>query len=438
MITSLVGKTFLKAYNEKYNTSYSARDFFEKKYFEIFFNHSKYMQWITNSPFVQMRLGQKVHLLQEDERREKLEALFEKAENEVADASFAIGYPASEVKEFASTSGLVSDITIETDEEEVFYSWIGSGLGVGVAGGYSILLNDPDILMHIYDGWKYYRRYLNDPALDKLKGNQINTWNGQWLTYRLSNLNNNDFTFLDLSDNDFFKITPTLIEVDTVRWTNLFFSLSSQYPEKTLSAYIYSLGQTNKTIGFIPIYLKSGRRLIDVFRELYHTEGDFSSRDFQSLFGIYFKHACELGSIGLHALRPEGLTKYYRNDNNISFNKESDIVNYKSYKTWLVAMLSKNKEQITDYTMEIAELLLRYRAVSKGTSGKNLIERELLASNSKKNFLESLVQMLDAVSEDDIDKLKKLRDNVHLMSNEDFVYFNTLLKFDYKYADKKS
>lgn len=44
MITTLVGKTFLKAYNEKYSKNYSAKEFFEKVYFELFFNHPKYMQ----------------------------------------------------------------------------------------------------------------------------------------------------------------------------------------------------------------------------------------------------------------------------------------------------------------------------------------------------------------------------------------------------------
>ena len=101
-------------------------------------------------------------------------------------------------------------------------------------------------------------------------------------------------------------------------------------------------------------------------------------------------------------------------------------------------MLSKNKEEITDYTLELAQLILRYRANSKGTAGKNLIEKELLAANSKKQFLEALTTMIPAVEETDLEALKKLRDEVHLMTNEEFTYFNTLLKFDYKYAEQQS
>src|SRR5690625_669829 len=175
MITSVIGKTFLNAYNEKHGVSLSPKEFFEQQYWELFYNHSRYMQWVTNSPFVQMRKGQKPHLLDENERKEKLENLVEKIKNETPDASFALGFPASEAKGYASTSGLVSDVLIPVDADEVYLSWIGSGLGIGVAGGFSILFDDPFITLQTFEGWKVYRKYLNDPTLQKLRGNQVNT-----------------------------------------------------------------------------------------------------------------------------------------------------------------------------------------------------------------------------------------------------------------------
>lgn len=438
MITTIIGRTFLKAYNTKYGTQYSAKEFFGKEYFELFFNHPKYMQWVTNSPFVQMKSGQKPHLLSVAERQEKLENLYEKVEHEEADASFAIGYPASEDKEYASTSGLVSDIVIDSEDEDIYNSWIGSGLGIGVAGGYNLLIDNPDVLLATFEGWAFYRKYLHDPALEKIRGNQINSWNGQWLTYRFGKDYRKDFNFHDLETEGIFRVSDTLIEVDTVNWSNLFFSLSNTIEQAELTAYIYSFGQTNKTIGFIPVFLRSGRRLIDVFKQLYHTDAPFSSRDFQSLFGVHIKRACEMGNIGLKALRPKDLSKYFKNDKNISFNKESDINNYQSFKTWLVAMLSKNKQEITDYTSEIATMLQRYREAGTKTDRKNLIEKSLLASSSKKVFLDALTEILVGIEQDDLPKLKKLRDEVHLMTNEEFIYFNTLLKFDYKFTEKNS
>ncbi|WP_187478272.1 hypothetical protein [Amniculibacterium sp. G2-70] len=438
MITTVIGKTFLKAYNKKYSKDYSAKEFFEEVYFELFFNHPKYMQWVTNSPFVQMKTGQKVETISVLERKEKLENLFEKVENDSADASFALGYPASESKEYASTSGLVSDIEIETEKEDIYYSWIGSGLGIGVAGGYSLLINDAQITLETFEGWKYYRKYLNDPTLQKLRGNQINSWNGQWLTYKLGKDYNPNFDFSTLEMEKIFKVETTAAEVNTVNWSNLFFSLSNFYPDKTLNTYIYSFGQTNKTIGFIPIYLKAGKRLKDVFKRLFHSEQEFNNKDFQALFGMHIKRACELGSIGLQALRPENLKKYMTEDKNLSFKKEEDNLIYQSYKTWLIAMITKNKEEITDYTSELAQLLHRYRGGSTKTDRRNLISNDLLGSKSKKGFIDSLTEMVSGVEPSDLEALKKLRDEVHLMTNEEFGYFNTLLKFDYAFTEKQS
>ncbi|MBK1440754.1 hypothetical protein JHJ32_12205 [Parapedobacter sp. ISTM3] len=438
MITTLVGKTFLSAYNEKYNKNYSAKEFFEKEYFELFFNHPKYMQWITNSPFVQMKAGQKPEKLSAEDRQEKLHNLFSKVGTEAPDASFAIGYPASESKEFASTSGLVSNVFIETEQEDVYYSWIGSGLGIGVAGGYNLLINDAAIALTTYDGWTIYRKYLNDPVLGNLRGNQINSWNGQWLTFRLGKRYDESFDFATLEDEKIFKVETSLAEVNTVNWSNLFFSLSNAYPEKSLNAYIYSFGQTNKTIGFIPIYLKAGKTLKDIFRQLFRTDLPFNNKDFQSIFGMHIKRACELGNIGLHALRPDSLKKYMDEDKNLSFKKEEENLIYQSYKTWLIAMLSKNKEEITDYTIELARLIQRYRAGAKGTDRMNLIKNDLLGAKSKKAFIDALTEMIDGIEGADLETLKKLKDEVHLMTNEEFGYFNTLLKFDYAFVEKQS
>ena len=436
MITTLIGKTFLKAYNEKYKKNYSAKEFFAEEYFELFFNHPKYMQWITNSPFVQMKSGQKPEKLSVEERQEKLQNLFAKVESEVPDASFAIGFPASEAKEYASTSGLVSDVFIETKQEDVYFSWIGSGLGIGVAGGYNLLINDAAITLETYEGWKYYRTYLNDATLEKLRGNQINSWNGQWLTYKLSRKFNVDFDFSTLEAEDIFKVENALIEVNTVKWSNLFFSLSNLYPERTLNAYIYSLGQTNKTIGFIPIYLKAGKKLIEVFKQLFHTDLPFNNKDFQSLFGMYINRACELGNIGLHALRPDNLKKYMEEGKNPSFKKEEDNLIYQSYKTWLIAMLSKNKKEILQYTEELAKILVAYANDGTKTDKRNFIKEKLLQYSVKLNFLNSLEVLLKDIDEENKLKIKELRDDAYLMNDEECKYLVTLLKFDFSYYNK--
>lgn len=439
MITAVVGRTFLDAYNHKYDKQLTPKEFFVEEYFEIFFNHPKYMQWVTNSPFVQMKTGQKVDTLSESERVEKLEALFDKIINESPDASFALGFPASEIKEFASTSGLVSDIDIPSNEDEVYLTWIGSGLGIGVAGGYTLLFDDALITLQTYEGWKVYRKYLNDRTLQKLRGNQIGTWNGQWISYYLDKDKfQENFDFSLLTQQKIFATTTDKIEVNTVNWSKLFFSLSQLYPNEELTAYIYGFGQTNKTIGFIPFHLKSGTNLKSIYKKLTTNEHFTDTKDFESLFGMHIKRACELGTIGLHALRPDGLTKYMKEGKNLNFSKDEDKINYFTFKTWLLAMISKNKEEVTEYTLELASVILKYRNSGTKNDRKTLVEKELFESKSKKGFIEHLTTMIKDLETDDLESIKKFKDEIHLMTNEEFGYFSTLLKFDYAYLEKQS
>lgn len=438
MITTVVGKTFLGAYNKKYQTNLSAKQFFEDVYFELFYNHPKYLQWVTNSPFVQMKSGQKPEKLSIEERKEKLLNLYEKVSTEEPDASFALGFPASETKEYASTSGLVSDIKITTTNDDIYLSWIGSGLGIGVAGGFTLLFDDPDITLQTFEGWKIYRKYLNDEVLNKLRGNQINTWNGQWLAYSLGGSFQKNFDFTRLESEGIFKVDIQLIEINTVNWSQLFFSLSQLYTDSDLTAYVYGFGQTNKTIGFIPFQLKSGNKIKIVYNKLFGGDYQINKKQFESLFGMHIKRACELGSIGLQALRPENLKKYMNESKNLSFNKQEDTIIYHAYKTWLVAMLTKNKEEITVYTLELASTILRYRNAGSKTDRKNLIEQDLFGAKSKKGFIDALATMVKDLESQDLETIKKLKDEVHLMTNEEYGYFCTLLKFDYAFVEKKS
>ena len=76
MIAATIGRKFLLAYNRKFGTHYDAKTFFTEQYFPLFFDHEKYMQWVTNSPFVQgIKKGK---CLTAVERREKLRILQEK------------------------------------------------------------------------------------------------------------------------------------------------------------------------------------------------------------------------------------------------------------------------------------------------------------------------------------------------------------------------
>lgn len=467
MITVNIGRTFLKAYNRKYEKELSAKAFFEQEYFELFFNHPKYLQWPTNSPFVQMKKGQKPHLLKLDERAEKLENLHSKIAAGDKDASIAIGFPASELKEFATTSGLITDLDLSFDNEEIYLSWIGSGLSVGVAGGLSILFDQPDILLQTFEGWAVYRKFLNDPVLERLAGNKITSWNGQWLSYAFSKAFRQNFDYASLDSNGFFKIDKTNVVIETVKWSRLFFNLSRQFPDSTYTGYIFSLGQTNKTLGFYPFKFQQARKIIEFYKKLFGENAAMKdSGYYENMYGIHIKRACELGAIGIQALEPEGLRKYFDKDKMPNLKKskvsrkkeqsdeefsaslqeaekkdyENKIIPFRIYKTWLLAMITKNKEELSDYTQEIAKAIYEYRAADKKGSTKraNIVQNQLFASKTKKGFLEALTEIISEVDNEKLTVFKELRDKIHLMNNEDFGYFVVLLKFDYAYQERIS
>jgi len=466
MITVNIGRTFLKAYNKKYKKELSPKEFFEQEYFELFFNHPKYLQWATNSPFVQMKKGQKPYLLNQEARKEKLQNLHKKIDSGEKDASIAIGFPASEIKGYATTSGLITDMNLDFNENEIYLSWIGSGLSIGVAGGLSILFNQAEILLKTFEGWKVYRRFLNNPTLEKLAGNKITSWNGQWLSYAFCDDYSDNFDYGCLDELGFFKLDKSTVVVNTVKWSKLFFNLSRKFSGNIYTGYIFSLGQTNKTLGFYLFKFREAEILIFFYEKLFGENAAIQdAKLYENMYGIHIKRACELGAIGMQALEPEGLRKYFDKDKMPNLKKtkiaqkkgqtdedyetslqegekkdyENKIIPFRIYKTWLLAMITKNKEEMSDYTQEVAKAIFKYRATDKkGSTKKANVLKNLFAAKSKKGFLEILTDIISDESVIDFKVFKELRDRIHLMNNEDFGYFVVLLKFDYAYQERIS
>ena len=465
MYASTVGKTFLKEYNRRNDKNYSPKDFFDKVLFKYFFDNKRYLMWAQNSPFVQ-GLSKKKPFFEHVERLEKLNQFHEKIERGERDASIALGFPASEINGYATTSGLVTDLKVPSDNDEIYYSWIGGTLSLGVAGGYALLFDNPEITYATFMGWEVYRQYLNDTTLDKLRPNQIITWNGQWLTLFLDRRFPKDFDFNYFVRKKVIEMGKEKIEIKTVVWSNLFFSLSHQYPNSSQMAYVFALGQTNKTVGFIPFQLKSGKKITEVYQKLFGEENYQTNRvDFEELFGLHIKRACELGNIGLQALEPKGLRKYFSDSKNIklvrpkinSKKEESEedfeirkkdilkkdhqnVITFQTYKTWLIAMLSKNKQEFLQYTEKMAQALVKYREGARKRDRATLIEKKIFGKRSKQDFIENLILIIqdDEVDESIISQVKELRDRVYLMSSEDFSYLWLLLKFDYAYQQRIS
>ena len=118
--------------------------------------------------------------------------------------------------------------------------------------------------------------------------------------------------FVYLSNSDFFKQDEKEIVINTIFWTKLYFNLSESLNDETITSYVYSLGQTNKTIGFIPFRFHQGRSILSIYKILFgENDALTQKKDYENLFGIHIKRACELGAIGLQALEPKGLREYF-------------------------------------------------------------------------------------------------------------------------------
>lgn len=435
MIAANIGKIFLDAYNEKYQCNYSAKEFFVEKYYEIFFNHNKYMMSAGNSPLEnpkiswdKMRTGQ-IPYETVEKRNDRFNKTVEKIDAGPADASIAIGFPTLDLT--ATTSGQVTNLDLPIKTDDIYLSWIGSGLGIGVQSGLSLLFSNKHILLDLFEGWQVYRDYLN--STPGLRGNQINTWNGQWIAHRYDKLTY-DASNPTALFNPFGTMKDGGMEVNSQSWTKVLIGIARNYPETSLTAYVYSLGQMNITVGFVPFDLPRIRRPFELYYKYFGTN---KLEQVEQLFGtaMGFTKACQMGAIGLNALEPKGfrdcidkgvIPKYNSTD-------EEKTINFNTYQIWLLAML--NNEQLWEKAQQIATTLNTYSLSDKNAKKvKSQEVSNLLASVNKRQFIESLTEIVKGSPE--TDQLAEIAGIVHTMPVDNVPYFLTLIRFQYAVVNK--
>lgn len=439
MVTSVIGKIFLEAYNEKHNKAYTPKSFFVEVYYPIFFANEKYLIWIQNSAIVQKL--KKEEIPQEDNEKTRQEKIVEIKKNklidkiesaEFFDASIAVGYKAE--RSNATTSGQTCIHNYRMKTEEAYLSWIGAGLGVGIGEAgtknkeseLTILFSKPDILLDIAEGWEWYRKYL-DTTLG-MKGNQINTWNGQWLKRKYdindsSSLLDFDSAFSNKEKKGEKK--SSLVEIETLSWIELITAVSLYFPDPRMMGYVYKMDKMNKTIGFIPFVLSSTREVNYLYKKHFGTEDEEKAMKlFGTAFG--FSMACKEGVIGLKALEPEGLSSIMMGKEIPSY-KQKEKLKYETYQIWLLAML--NNEELWNRANEFARALDSFR---KGqgkdrTNRDNAIE-ELLAHPSKQSVVRNVYPILKDAEEEERETIMDVIKIIHDMPAENVPYFIALTK----------
>lgn len=441
MIASAIGKTFLDAYNAREGTRFSAEEFFEKIFFPLFYDDEKYMQWVLNSAFDQLS-KQKKHGNPAD-RKNTLAKLKKDIATVKPHAGIAVGFPAGNkldskgenVTEYATTSSQVSNLPVPLDSETLYFSWIGSGLGIGVQGGLCIFLNHAEILLSLFEGWAIYRgSFLN--KISKLKGSQIETWNGQWIAHYLSEDYMPEHPLLGFSPLD--KAGERL---ETQTWLRILAGISMNYPVERLTGYIYSYGQTNRSIGFIPFVLPQIKRPLTLFRKLFGSDVKLEAEKIEDLFGTEngFLKACEMGVIGLKAMEPKGVRAYVGTpDSDAKLpkypkNTESQPLTFSIYITWIIAML--NNEELWNEAETYAQALVAYEAgAGKGRMDRTNDVKTFLASSFQKPILTALATIAEkAEIKEPFLKLGKV---VHFLPKDNVPYFMTLIRFRYAFIKK--
>ena len=434
MITSNIGRLFLDEYNKRNKTKYNAKDFFLEVFYPLIFGYNKYMVSGGNSPLENPKISwgdclrSKKTYETKEEKQARLNRFVEKVDNGVPEAGIAMGFPTADV--LATTSGQTTSMAIVMTADDAYLSWIGGCLGIGVQGGVCLLINNLDILYDTFEGWRYYRQYLEDYPL--LKGNQINTWNGKWIAHRYNEEEYDprkplaSFSPLNKAKDDTFDLA-------TESWLDVMYGVATQQKRTTQMAYIYSLGQMNDTIGFIPFYLSDILEPFELYQRIFTCKNIDQVKKLlateQGLAGC-----CRLGSIGLSALQPKGMrdllsgksSPIYKPDN------EPELLKFNVYQIYLLAML--NNEQMWEEAHTIAKDLLDFAASDKkAKSTKANKVNDLLASTSKKAFLENLTNVIkDLPSEDkQTAKFDKVGELVHKMPSENVPYFLTLIRFKY-------
>ncbi|MDX9851938.1 MAG: hypothetical protein RBT01_15610 [Anaerolineaceae bacterium] len=436
MIAANIGKIFLDAYNEKFKSNYSAKEFFVEKYYGIFFNHNKYMMSAGNSPLEnpkiswdKMRTGQ-MPFEPVQKRNERFKKTIDKIDLGPADASIAIGFPTLDL--YATTSGQVTNLNLPFMANDIYLSWIGSGLGIGLQSGLSLLLSNKQILLDLFDGWQVYRNYLN--STPSLRGNQINTWNGQWIAHRYDKLSY-DESNPTASFNPFGTMKDGGMEVITQSWIKVLIGIARNYPETSLIAYVYSLGQMNITVGFIPFDLPRIRQPFDLYEKYF---GSTEREQVEQIFGtaLGFTKACQMGAIGVNALEPKGFRDCIDKGVVPKYNPadKEKTVNFKTYQIWLLAML--NNEQLWEKAQQIATTLNAYSLSDRNArKAKSQEVINLLASVNKKQFIESLIDIVKGSPE--TDQLPEIAEIIHTMPVDNVPYFLTLIRFQYAVVNKK-
>lgn len=430
MYTAYIGKRLIELYNQREQKEHTAASFYQEVYYQLFFDDNRFLQHVNNSKFDQAYKQQKKKPLTAAVRATALSEQLIKIETEFPDGSFYLGGAAADPT--AGTSGQVNSLAVEIPSEDVYASWIGAALGIGINGGLNLLVDSDLVILTLYDGWHWYRKYMQETSA--LKPHQINTWNGWWLTNAFSKNYNPAYPFSKQPD---VATTDGIVSLKTQPWIKVMFALARKL-EKPTTAYVYSMSQMNTTLGFVHLQLDEIKYEVDLYNRLV---GETAGLNNQSLADIYetqfgFERACLQGSIGLRALEPTKLREYMPSFKGPAkpFKNIQENHLYKIYEIWIIAML--NNEQLLQKAQDLAETLTRFSQGDRGTRGKSQNITNFLNSTSRRELVTNATKLIEEAPES-AHQLDEACNELIKLPKQDYPLFMALLRLKYAVAEAK-
>ena len=441
-----IGRRVLALHNEGKQHKLSAKEFFDEVMFPAFFDveeDSLHLMHVDNSSFFQSYseksriTGRTLGSLRHERHHEWIAEVMTGKKS--VSGSIAVGYSASGPE--GKTAGQVSTLRQQINSESIALTWIGAACGIGLAGGFNILIDDNEILNFVAKGWAYYRRFLTENTI--FKGRQLETWNGLWVVYGFDapNLEESYRRVIDkIPEHQGITTKNESNLSERPDWFQMFLNLAqnTELPRR-LQAYGYKFApKGNTTLGFLAIELAPIKRLSDVFHNLlnatYPNQYSYSTSqvELRKIFKTHYNLSDMVahGGISIRTLRPAKVEAFMK------ANKPQKIDNNPLYsiliKSWIIAML--NNDELADLARDLGLALC---AIEKnpGPTATTKIEN-LLNAGSKTAFIMAANELKEHKGVIDIEAavrvLKKSEDAAQRQIPIDQLpLFRALAKSDY-------
>ena len=444
MYTAEIGKIIFHRWRERSGQDITVKQYFDEEFFPLFFDSERYLMLANNSKFDQAYKQKKKKPLTPDVRREALDSFHadvSKLENK--EGHLFMGGFSRDLT--ATTTGQITHLEISFEQDEAYFSWLGLAAGIGVKGGVSLLITDPDMLDLIVEGWKHYRHFLDTSTT--LKPHQIDSWNAWWLIHNSRSLKsfNQEDPLTRFPPANSIESKNGVSQFVTPPWLEVLFALTRKVQTNYMMAYIYSLGQTNTSIGFIPIQLGAIQKLSSLYEKLFGIE-DFGreGKTFEQLYNTAFSffQACRMGAIGLRAIEPKDLRKYMigrsANLKNIKV-RDNNNITFKIYQTWITAML--NNEELLLLAQRLATALSQVGPSKRGKRGLSNAVENVLEAKGRKQLIDALANLIadeefkDTKAANDLGSFDHTVDQITKMPATNVPLFITLLRFKYAFQN---